>query len=94
MFDLLPVIRSHVYHPAFAGSYSLKSVLLALVPEMSYEGMQIADGQSAGLAWVSIVRGKFEESEQDKVRKALLEHCAQDTFAMVKLIENVGLAST
>jgi hypothetical protein len=65
------LIRSHVYHPAFAGSYSLKCVLLALVPEMSYEGMQVADGQSAGLVWVSIVGGKFEDSEQDKVRKAL-----------------------
>ena len=48
LWDLLPVVRNHVYHPAFAGSYSLKSVLPALVPEMSYAGMQVADGQDAG----------------------------------------------
>jgi hypothetical protein len=49
LFDLLPVVRNHVYHPAFGGSYSLKAVLPALVPEMTYEGMEVADGQAAGL---------------------------------------------
>jgi hypothetical protein len=43
----------HVYHPAFAGSYSLKSVLPALVPEMSYEEMEVADGVAAGLLWLT-----------------------------------------
>ena len=38
LWDLLPIVRDHVYHPAFAGSYSLKSVLPALVPEMSLRG--------------------------------------------------------
>lgn len=52
-WDLLPVIRNHVYHLRFAGSYSLKSVLPALVPELSYEGMAVADGVDAGLAWES-----------------------------------------
>ena len=55
LWDLLPIIRDHVYHPAFAGSYSLKSVLPALVPEMTYEGMEVADGQAAGLAWESLI---------------------------------------
>ena len=57
LWDLFPIIRDHVYHPAFAGSYSLKAVLPALVPEMSYEGMEVADGQHAGLAWETMVRG-------------------------------------
>ena len=57
LFDLLPIVRDHVYHPAFAGSYSLKAVLPALVPEMSYDGMAVANGQEAGLAWESLSRG-------------------------------------
>ncbi|MGB6625483.1 MAG: DUF2779 domain-containing protein, partial [Candidatus Acidiferrales bacterium] len=36
LWDLLPIVRDHVDHPAFGGSYSLKSVLPALVPGMSY----------------------------------------------------------
>ncbi len=45
LWDLLPVIRNHVYHPRFAGSFSLKYVLPALVPDMTYEGMPVANGQ-------------------------------------------------
>src|SRR5438876_3299991 len=51
LWDLLPLIRNHVYHPVFGGSYSLKTVLPALVPEMRYEGMAVADGQAAQRAW-------------------------------------------
>lgn len=43
LWDLLPIIRNHVYHPAFNGSHSLKSVLPALVPGMTYEGMEVAE---------------------------------------------------
>lgn len=53
LWDLLPIVRNHVYHPQFAGSYSLKSVLPALIPNMTYEGMEVADGTDAGLAWES-----------------------------------------
>ena len=45
------MVRNHVYHPAFAGSFSLKDVLLALVPDMTCQGMEVADGTDAGLAW-------------------------------------------
>jgi hypothetical protein len=39
------------FKPAFAGSYSLKYVLPALVPDMIYEGMEVANGTDAGVAW-------------------------------------------
>jgi hypothetical protein len=87
LWDLLAVVRNHVYHPAFAGSYSLKAVLPALVPELSYEGMEVANGQEAGLAWESLVRGNLDGAEHEKVRKALLDYCGQDTLALVRLLE-------
>lgn len=87
LFDLLPVVREHVYHPAFAGSYSLKSVLPALVPRMSYDGMVVADGQSAGLAWESLISGECTEAERQVKRRALLDYCSQDTLGMVRLVE-------
>jgi predicted RecB family nuclease len=86
LWDLLPLVRNHVYHPAFAGSYSLKSVLPALVPEMSYEGMEVANGQNAGLAWETLVRGGLDCDECNRIRKGLLEYCRQDTLALVKLV--------
>jgi hypothetical protein len=72
LWDLLPVIRNHVYHPRFAGSFSLKAVLPALIPDMTYEGMAVADGQQAGVAWESLVRGSLDQVEREKTRKALL----------------------
>jgi predicted RecB family nuclease len=91
LFDLLPIVREHTYHPAYAGSYSIKSVLPALVPDMTYDGMVVADGQSAGLAWESLVRGSIDASERDRIRKALLDYCGQDTLAMVRLLEKLKL---
>jgi hypothetical protein len=78
-------------HPAFGGSYSLKSVLPALVPEMTYDGMQVANGQDAGLAWESLVHGGLEEIERQHIRKALLDYCGQDTLAMVRLLDALWL---
>ena len=89
--DLLPLIRSHVYHPGFGGSFSLKYVLPALVPELSYEGMAVANGQDAGLAWESLVRGILDQGEREITRKALLEYCGQDTLALVRILETLRL---
>jgi hypothetical protein len=94
LWDLLPVIRNHVYHPAFAGSYSLKSVLPALVPEMTYEGMEVADGKAAGLTWESLVRGGLDQDGRDRIRKALLAYCRQDTMGMIKILEHLGSMTT
>jgi len=89
LWDLLPLIRNHVYHPAFAGSYSLKAVLPALVAEMSYEGMAVANGQDAGLAWDSLVRGSLDQVERDKIKTALLDYCGQDTLALTALLQKL-----
>jgi predicted RecB family nuclease len=92
LWDLLPVIRNHVYHPRFAGSFSLKYVLPALVPDMSYAGMEVADGTDAGLAWESLTRGGLDQTERDRTKRALLEYCGQDTLAMIRLLEKLRFA--
>ncbi len=92
LWDLLPIVRNHVYHPNFAGSYSIKNVLPALVPGMTYEGMEVADGTDAGLAWGSLIRGGLDQAERDRVRKTLLEYCGQDTLAMVRLLDKLVLS--
>jgi hypothetical protein len=93
LWDLLPIVRNHVYHPAFGGSFSLKAVLPALVPEMTYEGMEVPNGQAAGLAWESMIRSDLSEIERRAKQNALLSYCGQDTLAMVKLLEALQTAS-
>lgn len=87
LWDLLPVLRNNVYHPAFGGSFSLKAVLPALVPDMTYEGMAVPNGQAAGLAWEKMIRENCNSIERDAKRKALLDYCGQDTLALVRLLE-------
>jgi len=89
LWDLLPIVRNHVYHPAFGGSYSLKSVLPALVPGMGYDGMAVADGQAAGLFWESVIGSECDEIERPEKRKALLDYCRQDTLGMVRIVERL-----
>ena len=89
LFDLLPVIREHTYHPAYAGSYSIKSVLPALVPAMTYDGMEVGNGQDAGLAWERLVYGGLDQREQERMRTALLDYCGQDTLALFRLLQQL-----
>ncbi len=49
LVDLLPVVRNHVYHPDFKGSFSLKYILSPLVPELTYEDLVIVDGRLASV---------------------------------------------
>jgi hypothetical protein len=60
---------------------------------MTYEGMVVAGGQDAGLAWESLVRGGLDGAERETVRKALLDYCGQDTLAMVRLLDKLRLLS-
>lgn len=87
LWDLWPVIRAHVYDLAFRGSYSLKSVLPALVPGMSYDDMEVAAGNEAGLAWEKMVRAEAGSEERKQRRDALRAYCKQDTLAMVRLLD-------
>jgi hypothetical protein len=87
LWDPLPVIRAHVYHPEFRGSYSLKSVLPALVPDMTYHGMAVSEGSEAGLAWERMIQAAAECEERKRLKDALLAYCQQDTLAMVRLLE-------
>jgi len=89
LWDLLQVIRSNVYHPQFYGSFSIKNVLPALIPDMSYENMEVADGTEAGLAYERMIHGGLDSKEKQTLRNAMLEYCRQDTMAMVKLLDHL-----
>lgn len=89
LWDLHQVIKSHVQHPGFRGSYSLKSVLPVLVPHMAYEGMEIAAGLQASLAYATLRTGELEEAESQKLRQSLLQYCRQDTLALPEIIRAV-----
>ncbi len=49
--DPLPIVRAHVYHPDFHGSFSLKSVLPALVPSV---GINVGAGFAPNIAYPTL----------------------------------------
>jgi hypothetical protein len=49
------VVRRNVYHPAFGGSFSLKRVVPAILPDMSYDDLEVAEGIQAGIVWGRLV---------------------------------------
>lgn len=85
LFDLERAFKQHFYHPAFRGRTSIKKTLPVLVPTMKYEGLAVADGDSAMTLSARMARGQLAEQEAVKLRAALLEYCGQDTLAMVEL---------
>lgn len=85
--DLMVPFRSRAaYHWQMQGSYSIKIVLPAFVPDLSYEGLAISDGAMAMEAWQRMCAAQSKE-ELAAIRKTLLDYCALDTLAMVRLLE-------
>lgn len=89
--DPLPVVREHVYHPEFDGSFSLKSVLPALVPDLGYDDLAIAEGESASRELMRLVVDDGTLPLADRVikRGELLRYCERDTLAMVRVLERL-----
>jgi hypothetical protein len=81
---MLPFQKKYYYNPEMKGSYSIKNVLPALVPEMSYDGMAIAEGGAAMNAFEALINEK-DEAKIQEIRKDLLEYCKMDTLGMVKI---------
>lgn len=89
LVDLCAILQRNYYHPDFHGSYSIKQVLPVLVPELSYEGLEIGNGSDAVAQFALLARGKYDNSEAKKVRQDLLDYCKLDTLAMVKVWERL-----
>jgi hypothetical protein len=86
IFDLYKAIRDYYYHPEFHGSFSLKSVLPALVPDLGYADLDISEGSVASIVFVQTMDPGKTLAEKDRLRTALLAYCRRDTEAMVKLL--------
>jgi len=70
------------------GRYSIKNVLPALVPELTYSTLNINEGGMASSIFLSMVNNTFKGDELS-ARKDLKDYCRLDTFAMVKILEKL-----
>ncbi len=89
--DLAAIVRNHVYHPDFGGSFSIKRVLPALVPDLGYDDLPIRDGRTAASALETLLLdgATLDDATRRAVREQLLRYCERDTLAMVRLHERL-----
>ena len=89
--DLMaPFASKSYYHPKMQGSYSIKYVLPALMPEFesAYKDLNlIHNGGEAMQAYEAMTHMSADEREAYK--NALLAYCKLDTLAMVKVLEKL-----
>ena len=85
LWDLLEVLQSHYYHPDFQGSFSIKSVLPALVPSLDYGDLEIKDGATASAMYHRMMFTVTDWVERQRLASALHAYCARDTLGMVEL---------
>jgi hypothetical protein len=93
LVDLLPLVTAHYYHPDMRGSWSLKSVLPTIAPELAYHGGlgDLQEGLAAQDAWAALASLAPEasgcsEQRRQGLRAALLACCARDTLAVARLV--------
>jgi len=92
MIDLANPFQSGAYYNReMGGSYSIKSVLPALIPndpELDYNALNlIQNGSDAMDAFASLHKRTGDEITE--IRKALLAYCRLDTLAMVRILEKL-----
>ncbi len=84
LWDQLNIFKYHYKHYAFGGTNSLKSVLPVVVPELSYEELEVQGGTEAQAVWDEMINTGDEE-EKERMIKELKEYCRMDTLDMVEI---------
>lgn len=86
--DLLPIARNRYYHPSQHGSWSIKAVLPALCPELSYNQLDgVQDGGMAVEAFKEAINPTTTTERRQEIEQQLFEYCKLDTFAMVRICQ-------
>lgn len=85
---MIPFQEKSYYHPAMKNSFSIKNLLHALVPDLSYTNLVISSGSIAMIAFEQL------QTETDmfkilEMREQLIEYCKLDTLSMVKIFEKL-----
>lgn len=88
MIDLaVPFRRKGLAYSSWGRQYSIKIVLPAFVPELSYKNLAIQGGGDACHIYTGIILGLVDREDKNKILNDLKEYCGLDTLAMVKLLE-------
>lgn len=74
------------YHEDMTGSFSIKKIL-PLFSNLTYKGMEIANGVEALVTYAKFP--KMTQVEYEYKYQKLVEYCRQDTWAMVEILKGL-----
>jgi len=84
--DLKPIARNRYYHPSQQGSWSLKSILPAICPDLSYDSLGgVQDGGMAVAAFMEAIDPNTTSNRNYEIENQLVPYCRLDTIALVRL---------
>ena len=86
--DLEDIFAAAYVDIAFGGSTSIKKVLPVLASDLDYAGMAVANGTDAMEAWKRLI-AMADGKDRDRLRADMLEYCKLDTYAMVRIFEEM-----
>lgn len=84
--DLMEIFKTGYVDVGFDGSTSIKKVLPILIPELSYQNLEVKDGGAAMDAWGAMIVFA-DPAKKNEMRQALLDYCKLDTLAMVRIFQ-------
>ncbi len=88
-----PFQKKHYYRKEMKGSYSMKSLLPALVPELNFDDLPIKNGVAA-LAAFENLQNETDLFKAQEIRDNLIEYCKMDTLGLVKIMEALNQITT
>ena len=90
LVDLHPIAKKHYYHPNMLGSWSIKAVLPAMVPKMSYAGLEgISEGTGAADGFLEAINPNTDAARKAELEEQIFRYCKFDTEAMVEIVRQL-----
>jgi len=93
--DLMtPFAKMWFFDKDFFGSASVKKVMPVLAPELSYTELTVGDGLLARRLWTETVLEGKNQASRAQIMADLSTYCTLDTFAMVRVLEELRGVTT
>lgn len=95
LVDLCPITRKVYYHPSQRGTWSLKAVLPAMCPDLSYQELDgVHHGGEAMEVFATAISPNTSPEERATMDRQLRAYCHLDTLAILRIWEKfTGLES-
>ncbi len=87
LYDLALIFKDIYVDYRFKGSVSIKNVLPVMIPELSYEALEIRNGEMAIQSITELIGRTF--FGRSKIVRDLKKYCELDTLAMVRIFEKI-----